>query len=77
MEKVIIKISHSARKFDAYLPALDGCISTGSTRVEVIKNINDAVKLQVESSLEDNDPLQTIFLDVKYDLGYQFDMLHY
>ena len=73
MEKVIVKVSHSGKNFGAFLPLLDGCVATGSTREEIIKNIIEAVKFHIEGSLEDNDPLPNVFIDGNYELVYQFD----
>ena len=73
MEKVIVKISHTGNNFTAFLPSLDGCVATGSSREAIQKNINEAIKFHLEGSIEDNDPLPQVFIDGNYELTYQFD----
>lgn len=41
----------------AECPSLPGCVSQGTTKEEVIKNIQDAIKLYVETLEEDNLPV--------------------
>ncbi len=61
MEKVIVEVLYSGKNFGAHIPILPGCIATGSTLKEVKDNIEDAIQLHVESSLEDGDPIPDVF----------------
>jgi predicted RNase H-like HicB family nuclease len=61
MEKVIVKIEFSGNNYSAYLPELNGCISTGDTLENMKKNIKEAVEFHIETSLEYNDPIPDAF----------------
>ena len=41
----------------AQVPALPGCISQGKSRVEALKNIQQAIELYLESLREHNEPI--------------------
>jgi len=41
----------------AYVPDLPGCVSTGDTRVEVERNIREAIEFHLEGLREDGDPV--------------------
>ena len=41
----------------AQVPALPGCISQGKTRIEALKNIQQAIELYLESLREHNEPI--------------------
>ena len=41
----------------AHVPALPGCISQGKTRVEALKNIQQAIELYLESLRDHNEPI--------------------
>lgn len=43
--------------FVARVPALPGCLSQGSTREEVVKNIAEAIALYLESLEAHNEPI--------------------
>ncbi len=43
--------------FTAECPALPGCISEGKTRVEALKNIEDAASGYLESLKKHNEPI--------------------
>lgn len=45
--------------FVAYCPLLKGCVSQGETREEALKNIREAVEVDVEALLEDGLPVPT------------------
>jgi predicted RNase H-like HicB family nuclease len=42
--------------FTAFVPALPGCISEGSTREEALKNIREAIELYIEPVEDDIAP---------------------
>ena len=43
--------------FVAEVPSLPGCISQGTTRAEVLKNIQEAIEAYLESLKAHNDPV--------------------
>jgi predicted RNase H-like HicB family nuclease len=52
---VIEKIPES--NYCAYVPDLPGCVSTGDTREEVQRNIQEAIEFHLEGIREDGDPV--------------------
>lgn len=70
MEKVIVEVLYSGKNLGAHIPILPGCVATGSTLKEVKDNIEDAIQLHIESSLEDNDPIPDVFKE-EYKLIYK------
>ena len=52
-----IVIEQTPRNFAAYVPDLPGCIATGSTRDDVIREIREAVSFHIESLQEHGDPV--------------------
>lgn len=47
MEYAVI-IESGPRNLSAFLPDLPGCVATGDTEEEVIKNIRDAARFHIE-----------------------------
>ena len=45
--------------FVAYFPALNGCVSQGETREEVLTNVRGAIEAYIEVMIEDNLPVPT------------------
>jgi len=43
--------------FVAEVPALPGCISQGNTRIEVLRNIQEAITAYLESLKAHNEPI--------------------
>jgi predicted RNase H-like HicB family nuclease len=43
--------------FIAEVPALPGCISQGNTRIEVLRNIQEAITAYLESLKAHNEPI--------------------
>ena len=43
--------------FVAEVPSLPGCISQGETRVEALKNIQEAIEVYIESLKAHNEPV--------------------
>ena len=41
----------------AYSPDLPGCVATGNTREEALKNIQEAMEVHVRGLIEDNLPV--------------------
>jgi len=43
--------------FVAEVPSLPGCISQGETRAEVLRNIQEAIEVYIESLKAHNEPI--------------------
>ena len=52
-----IVIERSPRNFAAYVPDLPGCVATGATREEVVREIREAMEFHIESLREHGDPV--------------------
>ena len=52
-----IVIEQSPRNFAAYVPDLPGCVATGATREEVVREIREAICFHIESLREHGDPV--------------------
>ena len=58
--KYLVVIEREQGNLSAYVPDLDGCVTTGQTVDEVLHNIREALSLHIESMLEDGDPLPPV-----------------
>lgn len=58
MEYTII-IEQTPQNFSAYVPDLPGCVATGSSKDEVIREMRSAISFHIESLLERNDSVPT------------------
>jgi predicted RNase H-like HicB family nuclease len=52
---VIEKIPDS--NYCAYVPDLPGCVSTGDSRDEIERNIQEVIEFHLEGMLEDGEPI--------------------
>ena len=52
-----IVIEQTPRNFAAYAPDLPGCIATGGTRDEVVREMREAMAFHIESLREHGDPV--------------------
>ena len=52
-----VVIEKSPRSFAAYVPDLPGCVATGATREDVIRQIQEAMELHIENLREHGDPV--------------------
>ena len=52
-----IVIERSPRNFAAYVPDLPGCVATGATREEVVREIREAIEFHIESLRKHGDPV--------------------
>ena len=52
-----IVIEQTPRNYAAYVPDLPGCIATGGTRDDVIREIREAVSFHIENLRENGDPV--------------------
>ena len=57
MKKYLIVIEETATGYSAYSPDLPGCVSTGETRVDVEKNMREAIEFHVEGLREEGQPI--------------------
>ena len=57
MFEYIIIVEKAGKNFSAYCPDLPGCIATGATSEETIKNMKEAIKFHLEGLKEGNLPL--------------------
>ncbi len=55
--KYLIVIEPTDTGFSAYSPGLPGCVSTGATREEVERNMQEAIELHLEGLREEGCPV--------------------
>ena len=53
MKKYLVVVEKTDTGFSAYSPDLDGCVATGSTREEVEKNMQDAIRFHLDGMVEE------------------------
>ncbi|MYG28126.1 MAG: type II toxin-antitoxin system HicB family antitoxin [Boseongicola sp. SB0677_bin_26] len=56
MEYMIV-IEKAQRNYAAYVPDLPGCVATGATRDDAIREIGAAMVMHIESLRENGDPV--------------------
>ncbi len=66
MSRYLIVIEKAKNNFSAYSPDLPGCIATGKTREEVIKNMREAIEMHVAGLLEDKVPVPESVSSAEY-----------
>ena len=52
-----ILIEQSPRNYSAYVPDLPGCVATGATREEAVREMCRAIAFHIESLREHNEPV--------------------
>jgi len=57
MPKYTIIIEKTKNNYSAYCPDLPGCIATGKTKEEVIKNMKEAIEFHLEGLRQENLPI--------------------
>lgn len=57
MKSYLVVYEKSSTGYSAYVPDLPGCISTGATKEETKKNIQEAIELHLEVMAEDGLPI--------------------
>ncbi len=60
MERFLIIVEKANGNYSAYCPDLPGCVATGKTREEVLKRMEQAIKLHLEGMKEDNIPVPQV-----------------
>lgn len=58
-----IVIEKTSRNYSAFVPDLPGCVATGTTKEEVIRQIRQAIEFHIESLRENGDPVPLPRLD--------------
>jgi len=53
MYRFLIVIEKADGNYSAYSPDLPGCVATGGTREETVRNMHEAIQMHVEGLLED------------------------
>ena len=56
MEYTIV-IEQTPRNFSAYVPDLPGCVATGATRDDVVREMRSAIAFHIESLREHREPV--------------------
>ena len=56
MEYAIV-IEQTPRSFSAYAPDLLGCVATGATRDEAVREVRTAIAFHIESLQEHSEPV--------------------
>jgi predicted RNase H-like HicB family nuclease len=57
MIEYAVVIERSPNNYGAWVPDLDGCVSTGKTLEEVKTNIAEAIEMHIESLREHGEPV--------------------
>ncbi len=57
MRQFLIVIEQAEHNFSAYLPDLPGCVATGKARVQVKRNMHQAIEMHLAGMREDKLPI--------------------
>ena len=57
MKRYLIVVEETETGFSAYSPDLPGCVSTGRTREDVEKNMQEAISLHLDGMREEGQSL--------------------
>ena len=57
MSKYLIVIEETDGGFSAYSPDVPGCVSTGATRADVERNMQEAIAFHLDGLREDGQPV--------------------
>lgn len=52
-----IVFEETPRNFSAYVPDLPGCVATGATRDDVVREMRSAIAFHIESLREHHEPV--------------------
>ena len=55
--KYLIIIEQAGGNLSAYVPDLPGCVTTGATREEVLRNMREAIDLHLQGMREDGEAI--------------------
>ena len=57
MKKYLIVLERTRTGFSAYSPDLPGCVSTGRTRKQCEKNMQEAIEFHIDGLREEGEPV--------------------
>lgn len=57
MKKYLVVFEKTKTGYSAFVPDLPGCISTGKTRKDIEKNIQDAIEFHIEGMTLDGEKI--------------------
>ena len=57
MKKYLIIVEQTGTGYSAYSPDLDGCVATGKTRVEVEREMQEAIAFHLEGIARNGEPI--------------------
>jgi predicted RNase H-like HicB family nuclease len=57
MKRYAVILEKAESNWAAYVPDLPGCITTGKTRAETIRNIREAIELHIKAMREVGEPV--------------------
>jgi predicted RNase H-like HicB family nuclease len=66
MSRYLIVIEKANGNYSAYSPDLPGCIATGKTRAETLRNMRTAIEMHVHGLLEDKLPVPKPVASAEY-----------
>lgn len=66
MSRYLIVIEKANGNYSAYSPDLPGCIATGKTRGETLRNMREAIEMHVHGLLEDKLPVPKPIASAEY-----------
>ena len=66
MKKYLIIVEKTESGYSAYSPDLPGCGSTGGTKEEVERNIQEAIQFHIEGLREDDQPIPVPASSIEY-----------
>ncbi|MBI4908900.1 MAG: type II toxin-antitoxin system HicB family antitoxin [Acidobacteria bacterium] len=64
--KYAVVIEKTQTGYSAYVPDLPGCVSVGSTRQEMDRNIREAIELYLDELREQGAPIPDSTTDTEY-----------
>ena len=64
--KYAVVIEKARSNYSAYVPDLPGCVATGSTIVEVEKEIREAIEFHIEGTRQDGESVPEPSSSVEY-----------
>jgi predicted RNase H-like HicB family nuclease len=66
MSKYLIIIEPTSTGFSAYSPDLPGCITTGTSRQEIEKNMHDAIEFHLDGLREEGQPVPSPLVEAAF-----------
>lgn len=66
MSRYLIVIEKANSNYSAYSPDLPGCIATGKTHEETLRNMRTAIEMHVHGLLEDKLPIPKPVASAEY-----------